>query len=348
MNNATPTLSDETLARYLASQASRDEIERVEAWLQASPEHVEELRAYRKIWENSRGALKGQVDQKPVDVDAAWRKVQSKMPDALPAETPAGKIQELKSDEVSVATPPVQWTFTTLAWAAVIALLLVALGWGYYDRFLNPKTLAVSTTENTLRQVLPDSSVVLLNYHSALTYADGPSGRERRVSLRGEAFFDVAPDDSRPFVIDANGTEIRVVGTSFNVKAYGETVRVDVKSGKVEVRRDLKIIELLPGEGVEARSGNGFKTLLADPNAAAYGTRDFDFTAVRLADVARTLSEAYHADVRLASDSLADCRISVRPQGEDLDETLALIAETLNLTVRKADKIYWIEGSTCQ
>ncbi len=346
MINSTPTLSDEILARYLASQASREEIERVEAWLQASPRHVAELRTYRKLWENSGLALQALADQNPVDVDSAWRNLQARIRDSSPEDAVDTPIIGLNTEALPVELP-VHWSSTTLAWAAVIALLLVALGWGYYDRFLNPKTLVVSTTENTLRQVLPDSSVVLLNYRSTISYADGPTGRERRVDLRGEAFFDVLRDDLRPFVIYANGTEIRVVGTSFNVKAYGETVRVDVKSGKVEVRKDLKIIELLPGEGVEARSGNGFKTLTADPNAASYGTRSFDFSAARLEDVAHILSDAYHAEVRVASDSLADCRYTARPQGESLEEALALIAETMNLTVRKSGNTYWLEGPGC-
>lgn len=344
MTNSTPTLSDEILARYLASQASREEIEQVEAWLQASPRHVEALRTYRKIWEKSSLALQTQSGQNSVDVDSAWRKLQARMRDLSPEAAVETPIIGLDTKASSV---PVRWSTTTVAWAAVIALLLVALGWGYYDRFLNPKTLVVSTTENTLRQLLPDSSVVLLNYRSTLSYADGPTGRERRVNLRGEAFFDVSRDDLRPFVIYANGTEIRVMGTSFNVKAYGETVRVDVKSGKVEVRKDLKIIELLAGEGVEARSSNGFKTLTADPNAASYGTRSFDFTAARLEDVARTLSDAYHAEVRIAGDSLADCRFTARPHGESLEEALALIADTMKLTVRKSGNTYWLEGPVC-
>ncbi len=163
------------------------------------------------------------------------------------------------------------------------------------------------------------------------------------MSLNGEAFFDVAPDAARPFVIEASGTEIRVVGTSFNVKAYDEAVRVDVKSGKVEVRKSLKVMELLPGEGVEVESDTVFRTLSANPNIAAYGTQIFDFNATPLADVVQSLSQAFHVEVKLASDQLADRRLSARYERESLGATLALIAETMNLRVRKQGDSYLLE-----
>ncbi|GHB62296.1 FecR family protein [Persicitalea jodogahamensis] len=336
MNNSTPILSDDLLARYLASTATREEIEQVQAWLDASPDHLDELKGYRKLWARS-GMMGSQ--QPAIDTNAAWEKVRSKMqgnevPDVAEAET---------------LPLPARRRFSPAMWAAaVVALLAVGFGWFYFYNTQSPKMMSVSTQENTLEEVLPDGTKVLLNYNSTLTFPEGLAGDSRSVSLEGEAFFDVVPDAMHPFIIQANGTEIKVVGTSFNVKAYDEAVRVDVKSGKVEVRKSVKVMELLPGEGVEVQSDTAFVTLSANPNAAAYGTGVYDFRAAQLGEVVKSLSQGYHAEVKLADEALAECRLTGRYEGESLDATLSIIAESINMTVSKKGNSYVFDGPGCR
>ena len=343
MNNSTPILPDDLLARYLASTATREEIERVQAWLLTSPAHLDELQGYRKLWERS-GMIGS--NQPPIDTDAAWEKMRAKMSGAETATDTGSSESTLES---TIRPLPVKRRFSASVWAAAaVALLAAAFGWFYFYKGQSPPMVSVTTQENTFEQILPDGTKVLLNYHSTLTFPEGLAGNTRSVSLGGEAFFDVAPDAAHPFVIDANGVEIRVVGTSFNVKAYDEAVRVDVKSGKVEVRKAVKVMELLPGEGVEVQSDTVFRTLAANPNAAAYGTGVFDFQATSLGEVAQSLSRGYHAEVKLADDRLADCRLTARYEGEDLDALLSVIAESLNLQVRKQGDLYVLDGSGCR
>lgn len=333
MKDATPTLPDDLLARYLASTASREEIERVQTWLDASPENLDELKGYRKLWERS-GMIGSQ--QAPIDTDAAWEKMRAKMRDSEVIDTPEKDVMPL----------PTQRRFSPSIWsAAAVALVAVAFGWFYFYKGQDVPMVALETQENTREETLPDGTKVLLNYNSTLTFPEGLAGNTRSVSLEGEAFFDVAPDAAHPFIIDANGTEIWVVGTSFNVKAYDEIVRVDVKSGKVEVRKSVKVMELLPGESVEVQSDTVFRTLSANPNIAAYGTQIFDFNKTPLAEVVQSLSQGFHVEVKLADDRLADERLSVRFEHESLDATLAVIAETFNLSVRKQGDSYLLEGA---
>lgn len=344
MNRPTSSLPDELLARYLASNATRLEIERVQAWLEESPSHVQELRGYRQLWERSQ-----QADQpgKSFDTDAAWQRVQAKMKNEgtrpiLENEPtlPAASVRPLPSH---------RWRRPAL-WVAAAACALLLIPWlrQYFIQQPVIQSIAVSTQTNTYEKILPDGTHVFLNYNSTLTYPEGLSGDARRVSLRGEAFFDVAPDAAHPFIIDANGTEIRVVGTSFNVKAYDEAVRVDVKTGKVEVRKSQKTVALLPGESVEVLADTILRMIPVDLNALAYRTQVFDFTATRLDDVVRSLSAGFHTDVRLSNARLAPCRLTGRYERESLDATLAVIAETLNLTVSQREGTYWLDGACCE
>ena len=121
---------------------------------------------------------------------------------------------------------------------------------------------AIATGYQQVRKVrLPDSSVVWLNSATHLSIpTDFETNRELRLS--GEAFFEVRPDPSHPFVVLAGNTATRVVGTSFNVSAYpgGGELRISLKSGKVGVEYGNKEKRvLLPGETMiyDKESGNG-------------------------------------------------------------------------------------------
>jgi transmembrane sensor len=94
------------------------------------------------------------------------------------------------------------------------------------------------TQNNFMLYYLPDSSVVRLNKNSRLTVKFSKEYSERKVVLSGEAFFEVTKDPSRPFIVETEKSEIKVLGTSFNVLAIpgSETTEVEVIEGKVEVR----------------------------------------------------------------------------------------------------------------
>lgn len=232
--------------------------------------------------------------------------------------------------------------------AAVIAILVTAFGWFFLISEKTPESLQVATTGNTKEQLLPDGTKVFLNYNSKLTYPENFKGDLRTVSLQGEAFFDVKPDAAHPFVIEANGTEIRVLGTSFNVKAYHETpVRVDVATGKVRVSKDSHRVELVKGQSAEVLK-DSIRSLQANMNLMSYRTQIYEFNAADLQDVVTSIRDGYHVDVRLSNDKIAQCRLTIRFEKEPVDATLSVIAETLDLNLRKEGKVYWLDGNGCQ
>ncbi|WP_321332410.1 FecR domain-containing protein [uncultured Bacteroides sp.] len=109
--------------------------------------------------------------------------------------------------------------------------------------------IAFKTGEREMRRVtLPDGSVIHLNAGSELSYIKETfNTHTRNVNLHGEAFFEVAHNPQKPFIIYANGLRATVRGTSFNIKAYSELAEcvVSVRSGKVEVGNQSKTINML-------------------------------------------------------------------------------------------------------
>jgi ferric-dicitrate binding protein FerR (iron transport regulator) len=100
---------------------------------------------------------------------------------------------------------------------------------------------------------LPDGTMVRLNSDSRLTYLNFTAGKTREVTLIGEAFFDVASDSSRPFIIHTGKINIKVLGTSFNVRNYPQDKELETSliKGKIEVSlksRPEDIIILRPTE----------------------------------------------------------------------------------------------------
>jgi ferric-dicitrate binding protein FerR (iron transport regulator) len=142
------------------------------------------------------------------------------------------------------------------AWsvAAAVAVLVMA-AWWVFMRDTTPEPLAFRTPDNQSRSItLPDQSQIELNENSTLSYTF--DGDTRKVVLSGEAFFDVEKDPKHPFVIQTGEVQTRVVGTSFNIRAYPDEakVKVSVKTGRVEVRKvkttpqkNRPPLELLPG-----------------------------------------------------------------------------------------------------
>jgi Fe2+-dicitrate sensor, membrane component len=144
--------------------------------------------------------------------------------------------------------------------ASAAAAVVIVLGLSFV--FLNdrPDTMGeqpgslvaeMVITADTAVQVtaLGDGSEVWLREGSSLREVKG-TGNERRVSLTGEAFFEVARDEEKPFIVETDQLEVRVLGTEFDVKAYPEagTTEVSLFSGSVEVSNKHKSSQLVPGE----------------------------------------------------------------------------------------------------
>ena len=131
--------------------------------------------------------------------------------------------------------------------------------------YLNKGTISTGTAERKT-VILNDGTKVILNANSSLTVGD--YNRKREVNLYGEAFFDVKKDPSRPFIVHGGGLHIKVLGTSFNVKAYPDihNTSVSVRTGKVRVDDNLKNLRtLMPDENiVYDRKSSDFKLTNAE------------------------------------------------------------------------------------
>lgn len=146
---------------------------------------------------------------------------------------------------------------------------------------------------------LQDGTTVWLNAGSALTFPTAFTGSERTVRLKGEAYFEVAPNTSMPFKVEARGQTVQVLGTRFNIMAYDDetSVHTTLLQGAVKVIKGNRSRVLKPGQQ-SAVSGDGISVQEVDLDAAlAWKDGYFVFKNEDLGSIMRKIARWYNVTV---------------------------------------------------
>jgi len=308
---------DELLAKYLAGEASSSEQAQVEDWLEQDEANRHYFEHCRMIWTES-------VELAPVampDENKAWENFQHRV----------GQQQRRSSNN---------W------WKVAASIVLVAAaGMLGYMVFTNkeqpvvPVTIAFATQNEVKADTLPDGSVATLNKNSAISYSSVFEGKTRQVRLKGEAFFAVTPDKTKPFIIDVNDVTVRVVGTSFNVKSTDSTTEVIVETGIVQVTKNGQMVELKAGERIAVSTNQvvGTKTASGDKLYNYYRSRTFICDNTPLWKLVEKLNEVYDVNIVIGRKELRGERLNVTFDDESLDRILEVIKETFLVKIAKGE-----------
>ncbi|MFA6083232.1 FecR family protein [Mucilaginibacter sp.] len=173
-------------------------------------------------------------------------------------------------------------------------------------------TLSTARGE-TYKVNLPDGTQVWLNAASSLTYPTVFTNKIRKVELKGEGYFEVAKNKEKPFVVDANGVEIKVLGTHFNVSAYfdDQTITTTLIEGSIQMRHDHNVVLIKPGQqGVTAIDRGDISVQSADTEQAmAWTNGDFSFKDASIKDVMKIASRWYDVDVEYVGNNIKQKRL---------------------------------------
>ncbi|HVI46494.1 MAG TPA: FecR domain-containing protein [Chitinophaga sp.] len=138
------------------------------------------------------------------------------------------------------ATPVVPVWRKTLRYAAILAVAAGTTWWLFQtkqapDTNSGPGTFAAAAPGSIRQVTLPDNSKVWLNAGSRINYPTAFNGKQRAVELSGEAYFEVTADAHQPFVVNTGKQVVQVLGTAFNINAYGKHVITTLIAGSVSV-----------------------------------------------------------------------------------------------------------------
>ena len=241
---------------------------------------------------------------------------------------------------------------------AAVILILFASGYALINWLGKSKVteIPVENLAETPKSLdLPDGSNIALNQNSTLTYPSQFKGKQRKVSLIGEAFFEVESNPEKPFIIQAGPVDIKVVGTSFNVRSYEDEsdVIVSVKSGIVEVMNGMSLVSISKGqEAIFDKKGKDLNVSeTSEINVNSWLTGEFNFENIPLQDVINTLERSYQANIDIGNPLIEDCPIfigNLKIAETSLDEILKIIAiNHPQLQIDQTPDGFIITGETC-
>ncbi|HNG90650.1 MAG TPA: FecR domain-containing protein [Saprospiraceae bacterium] len=317
---------DDLLAKQLAGESSPAEEAAVQAWLAESPEHAQYYADLQRLWQNAPRAAAPL--RRPVDTEAALLRVKGQT------------LRPARAQRVSM--------YAWVRWAAAAAVLLAAaLVW----RWVRPKAddaLQIAATAAPRTDTLADGSVVALQVGGSVTTSGGYNQRERRLRLSGNATFQVKPDVSRPFLVETQGLEVRVVGTVFSVQEGLGQVEVYVSEGKVRLSAQGRELYLQRGERATYHLSDGSLSRIEGGDSGR-SNREFRFVGTPLGEVVRQLSAAYGKRISLKNPALADCPLRADYLDLPLETVLERLAGAFSLHVERVnDGSILLDGDSCE
>ena len=305
----------------------------IEEWLHSSEDHRSYLDQLEKIWVEAEKIRPVPVI---VDADTAWER----MLDRIGREDHDTPVRSLRY----------VWT--------VAAILLVSFGLYFAARtyLIPPKQLEVTATSSVLKDTLPDGSFVALNRGTKLSYPERFTGKTREVKLSGEAFFRVMPDAKKPFVLEAGNAMVKVMGTSFSVKAYkGSAVEVSVEEGLVMLftvnpATSDTLSVMLPAGTRGMLPVNSMQPELAQetaPDRLFWLDGTLEFRQTELSEVFNVLSGHFGIAIRAGQPEILQCRLSATFRNESLGTIIEVIAASFGLESRKEGTDWVFYGKGC-
>jgi ferric-dicitrate binding protein FerR (iron transport regulator) len=305
-------INGDMLAKYLLGEATAAEIGQVETWAASNPDNHKQLEDFRMILEKSKLHIDHSINERQ-----ALERLNIRLQ------------REKKS---------INYAFL-LRWAAIIAIIFSA-GLFCYNNLVGNK-LSVNSGLNTLTQVLPDGSTAILNKQSSISFVGGFFNKTRAVKLKGEAFFKVSADKSKPFIISINNVQVTVVGTAFNVKGDEKGTIVIVESGIVKVNNQKDSVHLTAGEKVEVFQNQVHLTKGENQGKLYnyYYTNELICDATPLSELVTVLNEKFKSNILIVNPSLKTLPISTTFKNESLKEILNVIAETFKIKVEYGQNV---------
>lgn len=340
MENKNNIQNWDLIAKYYAGECNQQESDELLQWRDASKENEQLFNQVRKDIE----IINLSKSMNKVNVESAWEKVKNRIQEDE-QELP---VSEEKSTRF-ILTPVFKYA----------AAIIIILGIGFFTTKVYQKIGGekitneyASIAEQGKEIVLPDGSKVVLNAHSTITYPSKFADAERKVKLEGEAFFNVTKNAEKPFIIEAEDAEVRVLGTSFNVNASipGNKVEVFVETGLVQLTRKNKQndkILINPGDVGILYSNQLVKEKNQNENIIAWKTKEIIFREDNLEEVIQVLNKVYNTEIVCENDDILDLKYTSTFREQEIDSILNVICLTFNLKTEAVNhKIYLVKHNS--
>lgn len=314
---------NEIIIRYLDGSAGLEEKRSLLHWLKQSDGNRDDFIATRDLWLSCNVAAGNELE-----VDIALGKLKDRI------------LQEQGRMERESRAKIKSWS-VVLRWTRIAAVLLLLLGVGYGVGSWREQAVSDVIVQNQLitakgskgRFTLPDGSVVWLNSETKLTYPDKFAAGKRLVSLEGEAYFEVAKDTKKPFVVQTGEIDVEVLGTCFNLDSYSssEFVQAALLNGSVKISgKVLKApVYLRPDELFKYRKSDQVSSV-EKAKAGLYADWIKDrlvFDNDCLSDILISMEGRYNMEIDCPKPFAASTRLSFTIRQESIEEVMEAMSQ---------------------
>lgn len=300
---------EELLAKYFEGQCTSEENQSILQWKEENPVLFNQ---YKDIWELS------STFSYPTNENSFYL-IQHKI--------------ESQPKKVSFFSNKTLWR------SAAAILLVCVIGLTFYSQN-SPKVQenlysTVITAEKPLQKVtLEDGTSIWLKQGAQVKIADTYNKNKREVLLTGNAYFDVAKNQEKPFIIHSNEVDIKVLGTSFSVINDASNLTVAVKSGKVDVRSSSTQNILTENQSVVYNKQTKKTTTapISDKNTWAWTDKVITFENTELKEVISKIEAIYNVEITYNT-SYEQLPFTGKFDNASMEEIIAVLEESLNLTL---------------
>lgn len=244
-----------------------------------------------------------------------------------------------------------QWMIRIAASLVILSLVSYVV---WYYAAPRENQLEVVSKNGVEKIILNDGSLVWLRGESKVMYYEKPDERARYTTFEGEALFEVAKDESHPFIVQCGDVKVKVLGTSFSIKTGVEQVELTVLTGKVNLSSSANTegIDLLPQEKIIYKSNGEFEKLATNQQEITSITVNTDynmqFTNTGMGEVVDRLESKFNVSIKLSDKRIRNCKITMDFTDQSLEKSLQLITEVLDVTYSVQEKTVTITGTGCK
>ena len=310
-------MEQELLYKYFKGTTSEEEERLILDWVDASPENRKAFQKERMLYDIALFTDEKQMNRK---------------------------------DRKARIIPMLRWS------ARIAAVVIVAISFGFlfknyqYEKSACQQTITVPAGQRA-QITLADGTKVWLNKNTILQYPRNFEGGERHVYLNGEGFFDVKRNTAKPFIVQSHAMQVRVLGTTFNLKSgeNGQRAVATLLKGEVEVKGNHGegMIVLSPGQQAELDGMTRRLTVKpAEPGIEGWHDTAFDLNQTDIRTLCKILERAYNVKIIIAPDVDIERTYSgPLKKKENVAATLDLIKNSIGIKYKVIGENVFISSS---
>jgi len=327
--------------KNLTGAISPKERQTLDNWSSESPANQQTAKEIKAVWEASNAYF----TQSEPDVSAGLARLKANIKQEA----------KVEAKPIPNSKPVIRYLFRVAAVAALVAGLFFA--WNNTSDVVPAQDIVQTNVNEQTDVMLEDGTLVFLNEGSRLNKLSDFKANSRQLSLKGEAFFEVAKDPTRPFTVKTEGFEIEVLGTAFNVfaPAKGNTHEVVVDHGKVQITLldTGRTILLEKGDRMTYDVRNKTGTLSRDihQNAQSWRSGKLVFHHTPLKDVFFTIEKHFDINIECKDKKMLTCPFTATAfEDAKIEVVMETIEVALGLKLKhsKGSKNYKFSGGSCR